>query len=94
MSYLSRLTTKSQITVPKNVRQLLGVRPGQRVRFEVRDGKVELAAEDEASARRARIEERLKEIDAAAARFAVLDQLPGMSGLEYQRMMRGDGPEV
>lgn len=36
----STLTTKSQITIPKKVRDALGVGPGDQVRFEVKKDKV------------------------------------------------------
>ena len=43
MSYFSRLTIKSQVTIPRDVRAALGVGPGERVAFDLRpDGRVEL----------------------------------------------------
>lgn len=36
MRMLSKLTSKSQIVVPKAVRQQLGLKPGDRVRYRVR----------------------------------------------------------
>lgn len=36
--FVSRLTSKSQTTVPKAVREALGVGPGDRVAFLVQDG--------------------------------------------------------
>lgn len=36
------LTQKGQVTVPKAVRQLLGLRTGDEVEFVVKDGRVEL----------------------------------------------------
>ncbi len=44
--YDSKLTSKGQITVPKAVRETLGLSPGDRVRFVVRDdGTVTVEAE-------------------------------------------------
>ena len=38
------LTSKSQATIPKAVRQLLGIKPGGKITFEVRDHEVVLRA--------------------------------------------------
>lgn len=32
---MSRITTKGQVTIPKNIRQVLGVKPGDHVEFEL-----------------------------------------------------------
>ncbi len=32
---MSRITSKAQVTIPKNIRQVLGVKPGDRVAFEL-----------------------------------------------------------
>ena len=39
---MSTLTQKGQVTVPKDVRDALGLRPGMRVMFEVREGEAVL----------------------------------------------------
>ena len=36
----SRITSKGQTTLPKAVREALGVKPGDRVRYAIFDGKV------------------------------------------------------
>ncbi len=42
----SKLTSKGQITVPKDVRDALGVQPGDRIAFTIRrDGTVTVAAD-------------------------------------------------
>jgi AbrB family looped-hinge helix DNA binding protein len=42
----AKLTTKGQITIPKPVRDALGIRPGDRVNFHVReDGTITVDAE-------------------------------------------------
>jgi len=38
------LTSKSQATIPKAIRQLLGIKPGGKIAFEVRDREVILRA--------------------------------------------------
>ena len=40
----SRITAKGQTTLPKAVREALGVRPGDRVRYLVLDGEVRIRA--------------------------------------------------
>ena len=32
---MSRITSKGQVTIPKNIRQVLGVKPGDQVEFEL-----------------------------------------------------------
>lgn len=40
----SKISTKGQTTLPKAVREALGVRPGDRVRYFVEDGQVRIRA--------------------------------------------------
>lgn len=40
----STITAKGQTTIPKAVRTALGVKPGDRVRYIVRDGEVRIVA--------------------------------------------------
>lgn len=42
MKTVATVTTKGQITVPKAIRDALGVRAGDLIEFEVRKGKVEM----------------------------------------------------
>lgn len=44
MTITTRLTAKGQTTIPKPIRDLLGVRPHDLVRFEVDDGRVTVNA--------------------------------------------------
>jgi AbrB family looped-hinge helix DNA binding protein len=39
------MTSKGQVTVPKRIRDAVGLKPGSRVSFEVRDGNVLLKRE-------------------------------------------------
>ncbi|MDQ7841998.1 MAG: AbrB/MazE/SpoVT family DNA-binding domain-containing protein [bacterium] len=39
---MSTLTKKGQVTIPKGVRDALGLRPGMRVAFELREGEAVL----------------------------------------------------
>jgi AbrB family looped-hinge helix DNA binding protein len=91
MSYLSKLTTKSQITVPKDVRTALGVGPGQQVKFDIgEDGRVSLVAADSAEEQERRKQDFLSRVAEVRKRFRLQDQFAGMDGLEYQRWIRPD----
>jgi antitoxin PrlF len=88
MSVQHKLTSKAQVTVPKDVRVALGVKPGDMVRFETdAKGNVTLrkgqnAAEESPDQRRARI------CAALEAATGIIDL--GMSTDEYMRELRGD----
>ncbi len=91
MRYETSMTIKGQITVPKDVRDLLGLKPGQKVRIEMdEDGTVRILRADADAEREARLA-RVREAQAA---FKAQDPMPGMDGLTFQRWIRGDGPEV
>ena len=44
---MSKLTTKSQVTLPKPIRQYLGVGPGDEVAFVIEDGKVMVKVDEQ-----------------------------------------------
>jgi AbrB family looped-hinge helix DNA binding protein len=37
---IAKMTSKGQITVPREIRKLLGIKPGDKVRFDEEDGEV------------------------------------------------------
>jgi AbrB family looped-hinge helix DNA binding protein len=95
MAHESRLTSKSQVTVPKDVRDALGVGPGGKVRFDVdKHGRVTLERVDETRLFEQRKVEFLQRLQEVRATYKLRDEFAGMDGLEYQRWIRGDGPEV
>lgn len=49
----SSVTSKGQVTIPKEIRRELGIRQGSRVTFAVRNGKAELKVLHRASGRAA-----------------------------------------
>ena len=80
-----RVTEKGQVTIPKPIRDKLGIGPGSEVDFVDRDGFVEVVRIDEGDARerrRAQIREALK------AMRGKLD-LGGLTTDEYMEMIRG-----
>ncbi len=85
MTYEHRLTSKSQVTVPKDVRAALGIKPGGSVRFDIAaSGTVTLTrAEDvEAAERRAKFREALEKW---SGKYAT-----GKSTEEQMRELRGE----
>jgi AbrB family looped-hinge helix DNA binding protein len=91
MRYETTMTVKGQITVPKDVRDALGLKPGQRVGIELdANGDAKLVKVD-AEAKKAQWLNRLRE---AQAKYKPLADFMGMDGLTYQRWIRGEGPEV
>lgn len=90
MRYDTNMTVKGQITVPKGVRDLLGLKPGQKVGIVMDDdGTVRILRADETVEREARLA-RVHEVQAA---FKAQDPMPGMDPVTYQRWLR-EGPEV
>ena len=95
MAHLSKLTTKSQITIPKDVRAVLGVGPGGMVSFAVGvDGQVTLARAEPDQAIEQRRADFVNRVREARKWFKDHDTQPGMDGLAYQRWIRGDGPSA
>lgn len=89
MSKLTNLTVKGQVTIPKDVRDALGLKPGEPVEFDWNGG-------DEAVIRRPK-RDREAEINAIKARiretslrFAHLRE--GLTTEEIMRDIRGDDP--
>jgi AbrB family looped-hinge helix DNA binding protein len=89
MSKLSNLTVKGQVTIPKNVRDALGLKPGEPVEFDWRGGTEAVIRKPrhDAVKRRAEI---AGQIDAAAAKYAHLRT--GRSTEDIMRDIRGDDP--
>lgn len=89
MGKYTNLTVKGQVTIPKDVRDALGLKPGEPVEIDWNGG-------DEAVIRKPRRDEEaeiqaiMQEIDAASERFAHLRT--GQSTDEIMREIRGDDP--
>ena len=77
-----KVTAKGQVTIPKAIRDLLGIEPGSKVTFTLlEDGRVTLSKCDEHPASRAQ-----------PSRFAALrgSSSSGMSTDEIMSLMRGE----
>lgn len=87
MKHESNLTSKGQVTIPKDIRDALGLLPGKPVRFEMdANGAARIIpAKKAADQRRAEFEARLKE---AQAIFKANDAFPGMTTDEFMAMIR------
>jgi AbrB family looped-hinge helix DNA binding protein len=87
MGYESNITSKGQVTIPKRIRELLGLEPGQRVMFEMDgEGRVRiLSAKAADEARRAEFSERMKQAETA---FAENWAYPQLSTDEFMDLVR------
>jgi AbrB family looped-hinge helix DNA binding protein len=96
MKHESNLTSKGQVTIPKDIRDALGLKPGSKVRFELgADGNAVIRAADAAHELAQREAEIIRRVREARARFERENTLPkGMSADDWYQLMRGPHPEV
>lgn len=95
MTHQSRLTIKGQVTIPKDIREALGLAPGQTVEFKLdADGNARIFKVDHEAEIARKKAEWLNRLAEVRANFRLKDEFAGMDGLAYQRWIRGDGPEV
>ncbi|WP_416356079.1 AbrB/MazE/SpoVT family DNA-binding domain-containing protein [Aureimonas phyllosphaerae] len=80
-----RVTEKGQVTIPKPIRDKLGIGPGSEVEFVDRGASVEVVRIDDADAKQRRREQIRKALEALRG---TLD-LGGMTTDEYMEMIRG-----
>lgn len=89
MSKLTNMTVKGQVTIPKDVRDALGLVPGQPVEIDWTGGDVATIRRPVAD-RAAEIEARKNRIRETSRRFAHLRE--GRSTEDIMRDIRGDDP--
>ena len=80
-----RVTTKGQVTIPKDIRDHLGIKPGSEVDFVREADKVRLVSTDKADD----AERRSENIREWADRVAGTLDLNGMTSDEYFEWIRG-----
>jgi antitoxin PrlF len=89
MGIQHRLTSKSQVTVPKDVRVAMGLRPGDCIEFiREADGRFSIV-KGQAPAAETREQRHARILAALKAAEGSID-LDGMSTDEYMRWLRGD----
>ncbi|WP_137932953.1 AbrB/MazE/SpoVT family DNA-binding domain-containing protein [Mesorhizobium comanense] len=80
-----RVTTKGQVTIPKPIRDLLGIGPGSEVEFVAVDGGVRLVAVNENLSE----EEKSRRFSDVLDRMAGTLDLGGMTTDQYMEWLRG-----
>ena len=86
----SRLTSKCQVTIPKDVRDALGLKASDVVEFQLdQEGTARIVKADPAVGK----EDWLDRVAEVRRKFKLQDPFGGMDGLEYQRWIR-ESPEV
>ncbi len=80
MGYQATLTSNSQITIPKAVREVLGIVPGQRITFNVSKGRVSIEREKTA----AEIAEEIDSLIPADAREYHMRHFAGLTSSSVQ----------
>lgn len=88
---MSRMTSKGQVTIPKRIRDYLGLKPGSEIEFQYADdGRIVLKPDRNSSTTSADSERRRMEKALAELRGS-LDL--GMTTDEFMRFVRGDPDE-
>ena len=87
MKHESNLTIKGQVTIPKDIRNALGLVPGRAVRFEIdADGSARIVSAERAEvARKAEFLDRLRQ---AQVIFKANDTFPGVGTDAYMALLR------
>ena len=86
---MGKLTSKGQVTIPKRIRDALGIEPGSRVEFGMEDpGRAFVRPADEgpAKGKKEKKSDFHKRLEKARAHF----DIGGLTTDEYMRLMRGD----
>ena len=87
MTYQSSMTSKGQVTVPKDIREALGLAPGSLVGFEL-DGNGDARIVRASSSDEARRAEIMSRIARASKIFMASDRFPGIGTDAFMAMIR------
>ena len=80
-----RVTEKGQVTIPKHIRDRLGIKPGSEIEIKIRE---EICVLEKKPARETQSEERKREVREWAESVSGSVDLEGMSVDEYMRFLR------
>ena len=94
--FSSNMTSKCQVTIPKEIRDALGLKPHDVVAFSIdKNGNAVISPADEESQRERRKARILKGVEKARRAFKANNVLPnGMTNQEWFELMRGPPAEV
>ena len=94
--FRSNMTSKCQVTIPKEIRDALGLKPHDVVAFSLdKNGNAIIAPADENSQRERRKVRIIKGVEKARRAFKSDNVLPdGMTNQEWYELMRGPPAEV
>lgn len=91
----SNLTSKGQVTIPKEIRDILGLKPGDRVVFVLEgDGHARIVRVDDNAEIARREAEITRGVQEARRLFKAENTLGDMTNREWYELMRGPPPEV
>jgi AbrB family looped-hinge helix DNA binding protein len=89
MAYHSSMTSKGQVTVPKDIRDALGLTKGCEVGFEIdENGNARILKADKEANARGRKAAFLERLGKASVIFKANDRFPGMSTDDFMSMVR------
>lgn len=95
MTYHSTMTIKGQVTVPKPIRDALGLKPGGSVEFiENEGGEMTIRAAGDPASRERRIAHIMSRVSEGRAAFAAHDTMPEMDADDFYAWVRGPAAEV
>lgn len=94
--FSSNMTSKCQVTIPKEIRDALGLKPHDVVAFALdKEGNAVITPADEESQRERRKARIMKGVEKARRAFKADNVLPdGMTNQEWYELMRGPPAEV